>query len=258
MVAALMISGTISAQKLNEKDVPKPGTDAFAKKYPLRVIEDAAHAFGCRYHGRKIGSFGDVVWFSFDGIKNITSGEGGAVVSSDLDVLEKVKDARLLGVEKDTEKRFAGQRSWDFNVTTQGWRYHMSEVMAAIGRVQLCRLDSEFAPRRIEIARYYRNELTGIEKIKLFDTAGEDIIPHIFPIRVLQRRDALREFLMDAGIEAGIHYKPSHLLTRFQRQGIHLPVVEKLYPELLTLPLHPSLTNTELEKIVSQIKTFFG
>jgi dTDP-4-amino-4,6-dideoxygalactose transaminase len=109
----------------------------FAHKYGLRVIEDAAHAFGCIYKSRKIGSFGDIICFSFDGIKNITSGEGGAVVTADQELAQYIRDARLLGVEKDTEKRFSGKRSWEFDVRRQGYRYHMSNIMAAIGRVQL-------------------------------------------------------------------------------------------------------------------------
>src|SRR5450759_1400654 len=107
---------------------------ALAKKHGLRVIEDAAHAFGGTRNGARVGATGDVVCFSFDGIKNITSGEGGAVVTSDAAVANRIKDARLLGVEKDTEKRYTGKRSWEFDVTAQGWRYHMSNVFAALGR----------------------------------------------------------------------------------------------------------------------------
>ena len=84
---------------------------AFAQKHGLRVIEDAAHAFGCLYKGRKIGSFGDIACFSFDGIKNITCGEGGCLVTSDQAVADAARDGRLLSVEKDTEKRFSGQRA---------------------------------------------------------------------------------------------------------------------------------------------------
>lgn len=99
--------------------------------------------------------------FSFDGIKNITCGEGGCIVTSDQAVAEAARDGRLLSVEKDTEKRFSGQRSWEFDVERQGWRYHMSNVMAAIGRVQLTRLDGEFAPKRRELAELYRERLSG-------------------------------------------------------------------------------------------------
>ena len=109
----------------------------FAKKFSLRVIEDAAHAFGTTYKGQRVGAFGDIVCFSFDGIKNITSGEGGCVVTDNEEILGKVRDARLLGIERDTDQRFKGNRSWEFDVKDQGWRYHMSNIMAAIGIEQL-------------------------------------------------------------------------------------------------------------------------
>lgn len=92
-----------------------------------------AHAFGCLYKGRKIGSFGDVACFSFDGIKNITCGEGGCIVTSDQAVAEAARDGRLLSVEKDTEKRFSGQRSWEFDVSGRAGVIHMSNVMAPSG-----------------------------------------------------------------------------------------------------------------------------
>jgi dTDP-4-amino-4,6-dideoxygalactose transaminase len=113
----------------------------FAKKHNLRVIEDAAHAFGTKYKGNVVGSFGDIVCFSFDGIKNITAGEGGAIVTNDQLVLARVRQYRLLGVMKDTEKRFLNDRSWEFDVQNQGWRYHMSDIMAAIGIQQLKRFN---------------------------------------------------------------------------------------------------------------------
>ena len=115
---------------------------AFANYHGLRVVEDAAHAFGTIHNGIRIGGSGDVVCFSFDGIKNITSGEGGCIVTEDENVLGKLRDARLLGVEKDTKKRLLGERSWSFDVTNQGWRYHMSNIMAAIGIEQLKKFES--------------------------------------------------------------------------------------------------------------------
>ena len=101
------------------------------------MIEDAAHAFGTKYKGNLIGSIGDIVCFSFDGIKNITSGEGGCIVTSDSKVIENIKNTRLLGVEKDSDNRYNNLRSWNFDVSRQGWRYHMSNIMAAIGIEQL-------------------------------------------------------------------------------------------------------------------------
>jgi len=222
-----------------------------AKKYNLRVIEDAAHAFGCSYKEKKIGSFGDIICFSFDGIKNITSGEGGAIITSDEKVLNIIKDARLLSVEKDSEKRYLGQRSWDFDVTRQGYRYHLSNIFAAIGRVQLKRLDVEFAPKRQKLISSYK-ELLGSNKNIKFQLQNEDstIIPHIFSIRVLNnKRDELLIELNKNNIPTGIHYKPNHLLTLYKNKDTTLPITENIYKEIITLPLHPELELNDVENI---------
>ena len=232
---------------------------AFAKKYNLRIIEDAAHSFGCRYKNKKIGSFGDITCFSFDGIKNITSGEGGAIVTKDIKTLAIVKDSRLLGIIKDSEKRYAGERSWDFDVIKQGYRYHMSNIFAAIGRVQLSKLDTEFAPKRIEFSNFYRKSLANIKDIELQILDNDSyIIPHIFPIKVLNnQRDKLKEFLEKNNIPTGIHYKPNHLLSFYLNKDVRLPITEKVYSEILTLPLHPNLTIDEIDQIVTHIKSFY-
>ena len=229
----------------------------FAQKYKIRVIEDAAHAFGCSYEGKKIGSFGDVICFSFDGIKNITCGEGGAIISKDPEVARRVRDCRLLGVEQDTKQRFAGKRIWNFDVTEQGYRYHMSNLFAAIGRIQLARLKNEFAPRRIELANLYRKLLEGIPGIKLLDTQLGPIIPHIQPVRVLNgKRDKLCSVLENQKIQTGIHYKPNHLLSFYSDGNVHLPICEQLHEELISLPLHPGLTNKDVERVCCVVTEF--
>ncbi|MCX5782684.1 MAG: DegT/DnrJ/EryC1/StrS family aminotransferase [Elusimicrobia bacterium] len=228
---------------------------AFAEKNNLRIVEDAAHAFGGTYKGKKVGSFGDVVCFSFDGIKNITCGEGGAIVTADEEVAKFAMDARLLGVHKDTEKRYSGQRSWEFDVHHQGYRYHMSNLFAAIGLAQLERLENEFKPARQKIARRYNSLLEGMGNIVLFKDNYTDTVPHIFPVRILNgRRDNVREKLIAEGVECGIHYCPSHLLSYFGAKRGELPVTEKVYGELLSLPLHPEITESDQSLIVEIIK----
>ena len=229
-----------------------------AREHGLRVIEDAAHAFGCTFKGRKIGSFGDLVCFSFDGIKNITCGEGGAVVTGDRQAAQRIRDARLLGVERDTEKRFTGERSWEFEVRGPGYRYHLSNILAAIGRVQLKRFPKEFAPARVRLARIYRSRLAATAEIKLLETDLDQVVPHIQPIRVLNgRRDELRRFLTEKGIETGIHYKPNHLLTYFGGGHGRLPMTDQLYGELVSLPLHPDLSEADVHFVVDSILEFF-
>ena len=226
-----------------------------ANEFNLRVIEDSAHAFGCNYKEKKIGAQGDIICFSFDGIKNITSGEGGAIFTSDDKVIEYVKDARLLGVEKDSEKRYQGERSWDFDVTVQGYRFHMSNIFAAIGRVQLKRFEKEFVVNRKHIAKKYTRLLINNMNIKLIDMDYDNIVPHIFPILVQGGlRDHLFDKLKENGIQCGMHYKPNHLLTKY-KISYSLPVTEKAYTQVLTLPLHPEITDLEIEKICQIINT---
>jgi dTDP-4-amino-4,6-dideoxygalactose transaminase len=231
----------------------------FARRHGLRVIEDAAHAFGCTYQGSRIGSFGDLVCFSFDGLKNITSGEGGAVVTSDPQIIQAVQDARLLGVQRDTEKRYQGARSWEFDVQYQGYRYHLSNLFAAMGRVQLGRFEGELRPRRVALAQQYRAALVGALDLQLLHGDPGPIVPHIFPVRVLGgRRDGLRQFLRDRGIETGIHYKPNHLLSFYGGGCEALPVTERLYEELLTLPLHPGMRDEEIEAVIAAVREFLS
>ena len=228
---------------------------AWASEKGLRVIEDAAHAFGCRHHGKRIGSFGDVVCFSFDGIKNITCGEGGCLVTFDDETARIAGDARLLSVEGDTAKRFAGGRSWEADVKRQGWRYHMSNIMAAIGRVQLKRFQKEFLAKRMLRSTVYGQRLCKQEGIALFTTDPEDfIVPHIQVVRVLNgRREELKEALAARGIPTGLHYKPNHLHSFFGHGRVSLPVTEQLYSEILTLPMHPGLSCQDVEEICHEI-----
>ncbi|MHB1099239.1 MAG: DegT/DnrJ/EryC1/StrS family aminotransferase [Burkholderiales bacterium] len=227
----------------------------FSDHHGLRVVEDAAHAFGTLHHGLPVGASGDIACFSFDGIKNITSGEGGCIVTEDEEVLRRVRDARLLGVENDTAARYGGNRSWDFDVSAQGWRYHMSDIMAAIGRVQLQRR-AELASRRQYLAASYVRHLSGNPGIRPILSDFSAVVPHIFPIRIagLTHRDDLRTRMRERGIETGVHYRPNHTLSLYAPHLRHpLPATESVYPELLTLPLHPDLTDDDISYVASTL-----
>ncbi|MBT5400339.1 DegT/DnrJ/EryC1/StrS family aminotransferase [bacterium] len=226
-----------------------------AKEYNLRIVEDAAQSFGSKRNGRLVGVKGDIICFSFDGIKNITSGEGGAILSHDKEFIQKVRDGRLLGVEKDTNKRYSGQRSWDFDVSHQGFRYHMSNIMAAIGIVQIDRIE-EFRVKRQNIAKKYIKELRNIEEVEFLDFNYNEILPHIFVVKV-QNRDELRKYLIANNVESGVHYKPNHLLSKYKLDD-GLSITEKIYKEILTLPCHFDLTDKEQNFIVMKVMEFYG
>ena len=232
------------------------GVNNFARKHRLRVIEDAAHAFGTIDSGKRVGGFGDIACFSFDGIKNITSGEGGCVVTDNEIVLRKIQDARLLGVEKDTEKRYTGQRSWEMEVTAQGWRYHMSNIMAAIGLVQLKRFP-ELAAARQKLACGYDELLKNHPRIQSLPRDYNVVVPHIYVVRIknLSDRQFLQNKLMEQGIQTGIHYQPNHTLRLYRDPiAVPLPMTDQVFPELLTLPLHPDVTEQDVEFICKTLK----
>jgi dTDP-4-amino-4,6-dideoxygalactose transaminase len=227
---------------------------SFAKTYNLRVIEDASHAFGTVYKDKLIGSFGDICCISLDGIKNITSGEGGIIITNDEVVNQRVKDARLLGVEKDTDNRYKGLRSWDFDVKFQGWRYHMSNIMAAIGIVQFEKFPV-FKNKRQYLATIYQNELKGY--VELIDCDYSLVVPHIFVIRAdKDKRDIIRNELNKIGVPTGIHYKPNHLLSYYagNQDNITLSNTNFIYDRLITLPLHPEITHEEAIYICNKVK----
>jgi dTDP-4-amino-4,6-dideoxygalactose transaminase len=230
----------------------------FANHHGLRVIEDAAHAFGTSYKNKRIGSFGDIACFSFDGIKTITSGEGGCVVTEDPFVLGRIENARLLGVEKDTQQRFSGQRSWEFDVGEQGWRYHMSDIMAAIGMEQLNRFP-EMASTRKSLARHYDKLLQDHQGIQPLPRDYDTVVPHIYVVRIknISDRKGLREKLLENGIQTGIHYQPNHMLSLYcDPQASPLPATDIVYSELLTLPLHFDLNEQDVEEVCLQLKRF--
>ena len=229
-----------------------------AKKYNLRVVEDCAQSFGsmCYYSNEKVGyNPYDICCFSFDGIKNITSAEGGCVVSNSQDTISFINDSRFLGVEKDTINRNKGTRSWNFDVKIQGYRYHMSNINAALGLSQLKRIDL-FKDKRNLLVKEYMLKLSSCKLITFFDLDYKNIMPHIFAVKV-ENRDSLRKYLLEENIETGIHYFPNHNLSKYD-SSFSLPISDLLYSKLITLPLHYDLTLKEVNRVASSIIQFYN
>jgi dTDP-4-amino-4,6-dideoxygalactose transaminase len=227
----------------------------FADQYSLRVVVDAAHSFGT---AGIVKDCPGAICFSFDAIKNITCGDGGLIVTKDLALYTRIKDARLLGISGDTAARYKGERTWDPDVTFQGYRFHLNSIAAAIGRAQLSKFDLLKEKRR-KYARMYFSGLSGLSMTHLsfFPIEPDRIVPHIFPILVKnQKRNALREFLGQRGIETGVQYKPNHLLS-FYNLKYSLVNAETIYHSVLSLPLHPRLDEGDVEYVVESIIEFF-
>jgi dTDP-4-amino-4,6-dideoxygalactose transaminase len=228
-----------------------------AKERNLRVVEDAAHAFGSSYKGRMIGSFGDIACFSFDPIKNITCGEGGAIATDDDEISGVMKKKRVLGIDKDTWSRFGQKKDWFYSVNMTGFRYHMSNINAAIGLVQLEKLD-RFLSRKKEIVQRYDNSFTGVDGIEMLKRDYEGTAFFSYVIKVKEKRDELMEFLKERGIGSGVHYIPNHFQPLFKDYRVVLPVTEKVWQEIITLPLYYDMTDDDVGFVIRSVLEFFN
>jgi dTDP-4-amino-4,6-dideoxygalactose transaminase len=230
-----------------------------AERHRLRIVEDATHAFGSRADGRLLGSFGDITCFSFDPVKVITSIDGGAVVVGDRELLERLRQWRFLGIDRETHERYKNSRAWEYDVVGQGFRYHMTNINAAIGLSQLARADEFIAARRAS-CRLYNARLAGLDGVRCPATDFADVAPFIYTVRVpAARREALIEHLKRRGIATGIHFLPAQdfAFLKSCRRG-DLSVTERVTREILTLPLHSLMPAATVERVAAGIREYFG
>jgi Predicted pyridoxal phosphate-dependent enzyme apparently involved in regulation of cell wall biogenesis len=231
---------------------------ALAKKHALRVVEDCCHAFGSTVNGRKIGGFGDISCFSFDPVKIITSIDGGAVIVNSEQEMEHLHHLRLLGVDKDTTLRYKNQRAWDYDVVCQGFRYHMTNILASVGISQIKRVD-EFIESRRRVCRLYNESFKDIKQVKVPQTDFSNVSPFIYSLRVLNgKRETLIEFLKSKNIDTGIHFIPVHKHTFYKNSRCgDMTITSKIVDEVVTLPLHSNMKPEFVERIIEGITTFF-
>jgi len=230
---------------------------ALAERRGLRVVEDATHAFGSRADGRPLGSAGDVVCFSFDPVKVITSIDGGAVVVGDRALLERLRHWRFLGIDRETHERYKNSRAWEYDVVGQGFRYHMTNINAAIGLSQLARAHEFIAARRAS-CRLYTERLAGLADVRCPATDFTDVAPFIYTVRVRAgRREGLIEHLKRRGIATGIHFLPAQDFSFLKdcRRG-DLTVTERVTREILTLPLHTLMAPALVERVAAAIREY--
>lgn len=228
-----------------------------AARHGLVIIEDAAHAFGSSYRGRPVGSFGDITCFSFDPIKNITCGEGGAIVLADEERAQVLRRKRCLGMHRDRWQRSDDDRPWWYRVDVQGYRYHMNNINAAIGLIQLQKLP-QFRRRKRELVRRYNERFASLPGVRLLRWQLDNCLPFIYVMRVVDgRRDDLWKFLIKQKIDAGVHYVPNHLQPFFATQTTSLPVTEQVYREIITLPLYADMSDAAFERVATEVERFF-
>lgn len=257
---SLITKKTKAIMPLHFAGIPcdQDGVYNLAKKHGLRVIEDATHSFGTSINGKKIGSYGDLCCFSFDPVKIITSIDGGCVVVNNEDELKKLFHLRLLGVDKDTTIRYQNNRAWDYDVVSEGYRYHLNNIMASIGISQIKHID-EFISSRQQICQIYNKAFEEIDRIITPHSNFENISPFIYYLRILDgKREELITHLQKLKIDVGIHFIPVHKHSFFkQSKTDDMTVTNKITKEIVTLPLHSNMKKEFVERVIDGIISFF-
>lgn len=235
------------------------GVYRLATKHHLRVVEDDCHAFGSTLGGRKLGSFGDIACFSFDPVKILTSIDGGCLVVNSTEELERLHRLRLLGVDKDTTIRYKNKRAWDYDVVDQGFRYHLTNILASVGISQIKRVD-EFIRSRRRVCQAYNQAFSRLDGVKVPNSDFTNVSPFIYSLRVLDgRREAFIEHLRDRGIDAGIHFVPVHKHTAFRNaRRSDMEVTDRVVEEVVTVPLHSNMAVEDIDRVVDGVCTFFA
>jgi len=226
---------------------------ALASRHGLRVVEDAAQSFGSRWAGREIGSFGDLVSFSFHANKNITTSEGGCLVLNNEEEASRLERLRLQGVV-----RLPGG---EMEVEAWGSKANLTDVAAAIGLGQLRQAEDFLATRRALAERYFANWDAGLD----FELPPRDVAPaesnwHMFqpllPRRLAGRRGEFIAAMREQGIGVGVHYPAMHLFSLFRERGWRagdFPVAEDIGARTLTLPLFPAMRPADVDRVCQAV-----
>lgn len=228
-----------------------------ARHHGIKVIEDAAHACGGEYKGQKLGSIGDIGCFSFHAVKNLATGDGGMITLHDADDDSRLRKLRWVGISKDTWNRseIDNKYSWFYTVEEVGYKCHMNDITAAIGLVQLEKLDG-LNERRMEISRVYNENFADLDWLETpVEKEYAKSACHNYVVKV-KDRDLFIKYLQDHGISASVHYFPNHLYDLFKDYRSRLPNTEKVWKKIVTLPLYPDMTPQQVEKVVEKTRNF--
>jgi dTDP-4-amino-4,6-dideoxygalactose transaminase len=227
------------------------------------IVEDAAHGLGTSVRGERVGSRSRAACFSFYATKNLPIGEGGALTTNDDELADRFRRMRLHGMSGDAWRRYQRPASWRYTVTEPGMKANFTDVQAAIGRAQLRRLDG-WQKRRTEIAELYDEQLADIPGIELPPRPlGDRHAWHLYIVRIHEdfgmHRDAVVDALADLCIGTSVHFIPVHHQPYFRQllgadECGHLPVADAVFPQLLSLPLHPGLSNCEIEQVCQALR----
>ncbi len=232
-----------------------------AKKYNLKVIEDAAHALPAKFNGNIIGTIGDLTAFSFYSTKNMTTAEGG-MLTGPSELIEKARIWSLHGMSRDAWKRYSDEGSWYYEVVCPGFKYNMTDIAAAIGIQQLKKLP-KFQVRRREIVRRYNEAFSKFEELQLpIERPEVEHAWHLYVIRL--NFDLLRisrgqfiEELKARNIATSVHFIPIHIhpyyRDKYGYKPEDFPIAYREYQRVVSLPLYPKMTDQDVEDVIEAV-----
>ena len=233
-----------------------------ARENDLKIIEDCAHAIGTFHNSKHVGTLGDTGCFSFYPTKNITTAEGGMIITNSKKIAVKVRQLRNHGMSKSLKSRYSSGYPWVFDITEPGYNYRLDEIRAALGISQLKRI-KKINELRKNAAFYYNSKLQNIPGIVLPDMVNDKTHSyHLYTIRVTKQfklsRNQLFKKLKQAGIRTTVYWMPIHKYSAFRKFAnlSNVKNTSKIYSEILALPLFPNISKKHQDSVINTIKTF--
>ena len=228
-----------------------------AREYGLIVIEDAAHAIGAQYKGKKIGGLSDMTEFSFHPVKHVTTGEGGAVTTNSEELYKKLLLFRTHGITRDPDLLTENEGGWYYQQLELGFNYRITDIQCALGISQLKKLDRSLARRR-EIARRYDTAFKDVHGLVIpyqAEYALNSYHLYILQFTGVSRKEAY-DRLQAAGIHVNVHYIPTYTFPYYRSHGYAetcCPVAEKVYSNILSIPMYYGLTDDEIDYVIDNV-----
>ncbi|MEP7194579.1 MAG: aminotransferase class V-fold PLP-dependent enzyme [Actinomycetota bacterium] len=264
-VAAAMTSRTrvVAGVDYAGHPIDAPALNEIAHQGDAVLLEDAAHSIGGSLDGHPVGSLADVTTFSFFPTKNLTTAEGGALVSSLHDVVDRARTYRSIGLVRDPLLlRLPDEGPWHQEVHAFGMNYRLPDVLCALGSSQLLRLPA-FKARRDAITARYNAGLSGVDELQLPQCReGADPMWHLYPLRIRDgRRRGLFEHLRANGIGVQVNYLPVYRQPVYADLGYlrgMCPVAEDFYEQEISLPMYADLTDPDIDRVIALVRGFVG
>jgi dTDP-4-amino-4,6-dideoxygalactose transaminase len=234
-----------------------------ARRHEIRVIEDAAHAFPAHYRGRIIGTLGDITCFSFYATKTITTGEGGMLVSNNVEIIDRARIMSLHGISRDAWKRYTAEGSWYYEILYPGYKYNLTDIAAAIGIEQLKKAQ-RFLDARRRIAQRYDESFSDLPEVRLpVVREGVDHAWHLYVVRLqldrlrINRNDFIDQ-LKTRNIGTSVHFIPLHLHPHYRGgwgyQPTDFPVANAAYEEVVSLPIYTRMSDEDVQTVIDAVR----